>query len=74
VEEVSDHVVTPERALAAIASLVGKTEQTAPREIFMAVRRIAREHEAMRSRLQIVCDEAHEAKKLLARVDEEGEE
>lgn len=59
-------------ALSAIRSAVGLPSSGAgPGEIYDAVRRVVNEHEAMRSALARVCDEAERAAGVLRRVEAE---
>ena len=63
---------TAENALVALAGLVdARTDRFAPdpRTVSLAVRRLVREHEALRSALARVCDEAERAAGGLRRVE-----
>jgi hypothetical protein len=63
--------VTPADTLLAIAGMVGCEDpfNAEPRDIYARVRRIVREHEAMRARLGRICDEAEGLSMLLADVE-----
>lgn len=66
-----------ERTLVAIAGTVGVEMPfdcvAKPRDVYLAVRRMAREHEAMRARLARIVDEAEPAGRLLRDVDGEDD-
>jgi len=66
-----DRMTEAERALVAIAGTVGISVPFGckPRDVYMRVRRLANEHEAMRVRLSRMLDEADEARRVLSDVE-----